>query len=241
MTTSLRTAVLAMSAVAAALLAGCSAPLPTDLSAATDDVANGSSALFAKRPPAVRDLATYQEGPSMTSITNCVSDVDGCVPQLTIYPSSISQILGQTFTATANSTLGFVGLPVLCDASGTKLRVQIRSGGLTGAVLSDDTVTIPSTNEFGQPRTLRDFYAIPVGTGDGVSLRRGRVYGITMEAVAVAPSFATYCNVPAGFADSGDLYAGGRGFLLPIGFSWTPVSAFSATIGDDIPFIAWVK
>ena len=240
--TSFRPAVLAMTAVAAVLVVGCSSPLPTDLATVNDAGTNGGSALFARKPQPVRNLADYQEGPSMTAITGCVSDVDGCVPQLTIFPSSVSQILGQTFTATANVTLGFVGLPVLCDASGTQLRVQIRTGGLTGAVLSDDVVTVPTTNEFGQPRTLRDFHAIPVGTGAGVPLRRGRVYGVTLEPVATAPSYSTYCNVPAGFAGSGDLYAGGQGFQLQAGFPWTPVSVFDpTTIGNDLPFIAWVK
>ncbi len=231
----------AMTAVAFLLAAGCSTPLPTDVAAVNAAGTNGLSAVFARRPPAVRNLADYREGPSVTAITTCVSDVSGCVPQLTIYPSSVSQILGQTFTATANVALGFVGLPVLCDASGTMLRIQIRSGGLTGTVLSDDVVAIPATNEFGGIRTLRDFHAIPVGSGAGVSLRNGRVYGITMEAVAKTPSYSTYCNVPAGYADSGDWYTGGRGFSRPIGFSWTPVSSFDRTIGDDIPFIAWVK
>lgn len=155
-----------------------------------------------------------------------------------IYPADSGQVLAQTFTPRTNGWLGYLELPVGCDA-GVLLDVKIRDG-LGGPILYEMSV-------FGLPARVDTTFQLiqvydPAESAHGIKLRKDHQYAFELSALRSSDAAAgSACAIAKGPA--GNSYAGGRGYY------WDPINGpnFLAlpdgapTADTDLPFITLVR
>ncbi len=157
---------------------------------------------------------------------------------LIISPEDAGQNLAQTFSPPKNQLLGFLELPVGCEA-GVLLNVKIREG-LDGPILYEVNVS-------GLPRLVDGtFQLLQVYDPDvsrGTRLRKDRTYAFELASFPEDPNVPPNCYHAQG--GLGDLYARGQGFFedeaTSPGLGWQPLPNGLPTDSEDLPFRTLVR
>ena len=154
-----------------------------------------------------------------------------------IYPVGTGQIVAQTFTPASTQWLGYIELPVGCEA-GVLLNVKIREG-LNGPILYEMNVAGLPEDVPGTFQLLQVFD--PAVTRHGIRLHKGREYAFELSAFPGPAATGTACGIAVG--PPGDSYAGGRGYYQdPInGPAFLPLPTGAPTDDHDLPFRTLVR
>lgn len=144
-----------------------------------------------------------------------------------IYAAGQGQVLAQTFTPSSDQKLGYLLLPVGCEAN-TLLNVKIRDGML-GPILYESNHVVPDTIT-GTYQTLQVY---DPAQSKGTKLRKGHAYAFELAAFP-----AGTCGIVKGPAT--DHYANGQAYYedVPVnGAGFIPIDA----AGSDLPFSTLVR
>jgi hypothetical protein len=163
--------------------------------------------------------------------------VDFGVGGLAIYPVGQGQILQQTFTPSSSGWLGYLELPVSCEA-GVLLNVKVRDG-LNGPILYEANV-IGLTGPYGTFNLIQVYN--PAVTKNGIKIKKGHEYAFELSAFPGPNAVGITCGIARGPA--GNSYLGGRGYYsdpLTNGPAFIPIPNGSPTDDQDLPFITLVR
>jgi hypothetical protein len=147
-----------------------------------------------------------------------------------IFSPGEGQILAQTFTPQSNQWLGYIELPVGCEARAL-LNVKIRDG-LGGTILSEGNTIVPVEID----GTFQLIQLFDARHSQGIRLRKNHEYVVELSAFSTTATAGMSCGIAAGPA--GDSYAnGGAYYQDPVnGPSFLPLPTGLVADQEDLPF-----
>lgn len=173
---------------------------------------------------------SYAVGGAPYVVTEEQSSVDLSRGTYAIFAPGEGQILAQTFTPQTNQWLGFIELPVGCEA-GALLNVKIRDG-IGGAILSEGNTVVPVEVD----GTFQLIQVFDPRHSHGIRLRKNREYAIELSAFSSTTTPGMACGIAPG--PVGDSYAGGGAYYQdPVnGPSFVPLPTGDVADQEDLPF-----